>query len=165
MKLYTAKAVAGWLDMTERNVRQLKDKNIIKETRPGLYKLQDCIHAYINYLRGKAPEKENLDYNEERARLVRAKRESAELDLQLQKNEVHRSEDVELALSDMLIRFRTRLLAIPAKQSPILSTKSDQAEVFKILKAAIDEALEELSDYNNVFGEEAENAAEHEESV
>ena len=50
MKLYTAKAVAAWLGMTERNVRKLRDKNIIKEFKPGLYKLQDVTQQYITYL-------------------------------------------------------------------------------------------------------------------
>ena len=150
--------------MTERNVRQLKEKNVIQEYKPGLYRLQETVHAYINYLRGKNPEKENLDYNEERTKLVRAKRECEELELKLRKNELHKSEDIEIIMSDMLIRFRTRLLAIPAKQSPILAVKKDQMEIFKILKAAIDEALEELADYDSTFGSE-EDAGEHKESI
>ena len=43
-------------------------------------------------------------------------------------------------------------MAIPAKLSPILSKKKDQTEIFKLLKRAIDEVLEELSDFQTVFG-------------
>ena len=157
MKLYTVKVVASWLDMTERNVRELAKKNIIPQYRPGLFKLKDTVHAYIAFLRDKAPNKEeNLDYTTERAKMVRTKREAAELDLAERKKELHRSEDIEIIMTDMLIRFRTKLMSIPAKQSPILAEKNDQKEIFKILKKAIDEALDELSTYDAAFeqGEE-----------
>lgn len=154
MKLYTAKAVAKWLDLTERRVRQLRDDKIISEYRPGLYELQETTLRYINYLRKNNPESEKqIDYNTERAKLIRAKRENEELELKQRKNEVHKSEDIEQVMTDMLIRFKTRMMSIPAKQSPILSKKKDQTEIFKLLKQAIDEALEELSDFQGIFGE------------
>lgn len=152
MKVYTTKIVAKWLDMTERNVRQLTQKKVLSEYKPGLYKLRETIHEYIQFLRNQNPESEDVDYNEERAKLVKVKREHEELELMLKKGEAHKTEEVEQVLTDMLIKFKTRLMAIPAKQSPILVKKTDQTEVFRILKAAIDEALEELSDYDSTFG-------------
>ncbi len=155
MKLYTSKAVAQWLDMTERNVRMLKNKNIIKEYKPGLYRLQEVTNDYINYLRNKNPEADgNLDYNEERAKLMKAKRENVEIELQLKRNEVHTAEDVEEVMTDMLLKFKSRLMAIPAKLSPKLAKKNKSEEVFTVLKTAIDEALEELSDYDTMFGDD-----------
>ena len=94
-----------------------------------------------------------MDYNTERAKLVRAKRENQELDLQLRKNELHTTEDIEKIVTDTLVHFRTRLLAIPAKLSPILAKKKDQTEIFKLMKAAIDETLEELSDFDRITKE------------
>lgn len=157
MKLYTAAAVARHLDMTERNVRTLRDKGVLIEYKPGLYDLKTVTHQYINFLRKKNPDaEEKVDYNTERAKLVRAKRESQELELQLRKNEVHTTEDVEQVMTDMLIRFKTRLMAMPAKLSPILAKKTDQTEIFKLMKAGVDEALEELADFDTVFGEDGE---------
>lgn len=162
MKAYTTAAVAKWLDLSERRVRQLREQNIITEVRPGLYDLKTVNHQYINYLRKNNPESEStIDYNEERAKLVRAKRESQELELQLRKNELHTTEDIEQVLTDTLIKFKTRLMAIPAKQSPVLAKKSDQTEIFKLLKLSIDEALEELADFQTLFGERTENEPEH----
>ena len=153
MKMYTAAAVARRLDMTERNVRLLRDKGVLTEYKPGLYDLQTVTVQYINFLRKKNPEAEDkVDYNTERAKLVRAKRESEELELQVRKNELHTTEDIEKALTDMLVNFRTKLMAIPAKLSPIMAKKKDQTEIFKLLKAAIDEALEELADFQKLFG-------------
>lgn len=162
MKAYTTAAVAKWLDLSERRVRQLRKQNIITEVRPGLYDLKTVNHQYINYLRKNNPESESaIDYNAERAKLVRAKRESQELELQLRKNELHKTEDIEQVLTDTLIKFKTRLMAIPAKLSPVLAKKKDQTEIFKLLKASIDEALEELADFQTMFGERTENEQEH----
>ena len=52
-------------------------------------------------------------------------------------------------------------MAIPAKVSPILSKKKDQTEIFKLLKSAIDEVLEELSDFQTVFGYGVDNEEKH----
>ena len=110
MKLYTSAAVARYLDMTERNVRTLRDKGILTEYKPGLYDLQTVTKQYINFLRKKNPEaEEKVDYNTERAKLVRAKRENQELELQLRKNELHTTEDIEKIVTDTLVNFRTRL--------------------------------------------------------
>lgn len=157
MKMYTAAAVARRLDMTERNVRLLRDKGILTEYRQGLYDLQTVTVQYINFLRQKNPEAEDkVDYNTERAKLVRAKRESEELELQVRKNELHTTEDIEKALTDILVNFRTKLMAIPAKLSPIMAKKKDQTEIFKLMKAAIDETLEELSDFDRIMKKDGE---------
>lgn len=155
MKLYDAKAVARFLDISERRVRQLRDEKVIAEVRPGLYNLKDANHKYINYLRKRNPESEEaIDYNTERAKLVRAKRKNEEYELQLKENQLHTAEDIEAVMTDMLVNFKTRLMAIPAKISPILSKKTDKAEIFGIIKEHIDEALNELSDFKTVFGKE-----------
>ena len=143
--------------MTERNVRMLRDKGVLTEYKPGLYDLQTVTVQYINFLRKKNPEAEDkVDYNTERAKLVRAKRESEELELQVRKNELHTTEDIEKALTDMLVNFRTKLMAIPAKLSPIMAKKKDQTEIFKLMKAAIDETLEELADFDKICKEDKE---------
>ena len=158
MKMYTAAAVARRLDMTERNVRLLRDKGVLTEYKPGLYDLQTVTVQYINFLRQKNPEAEDkVDYNTERAKLVRAKRESEELELQVRKNELHTTEDIEKALTDVLVNFRTKLMAIPAKLSPIMAKKKGQTEIFKLMKTAIDETLEELADFDKICRGEKEN--------
>ena len=53
----------------------------------------------------------------------------------------------------MLTNFKARLMVIPSKLAPILSKKSKKADVFTILKTNIDEALNELADFDTAFGE------------
>ena len=134
MKLYTVKAVAAWLDLSEARVRQLRKEKIITEYKPGLYDLKTVTHDYINYLRKGSAAEASVDYNTER------------------KEELHETEEVRQVMTDTLIKFKARLMAIPAKLSPLLSKKKDQTEIFKLLKAAIDEALEELADFQKLFG-------------
>lgn len=152
MRLFTSAAVARWLNISERRVRQLRDEGVLTEYRPGFYDLQTATHQYIKYIK-KNDGEEGLSYNTERAKLIRAKREAQELELKLRKNEVHTSEDIEQVMTDMLIKFKARMMAIPAKLSPVIANKNDKTEIFKLMKESIDEALEELSDFKTVFGE------------
>ena len=161
MTLYTSKVVARWLCLTERRVRQLRDEGVIVEARPGLYELQPTVARYITYIGGAG--KETL--TNERMKLTRAKREAAELENELRKGEVHRTEDIERGIKSMFLNIRSRFLALPAKLSPTLATMGgNQNGIFDELKQAIDEILEEMSDYRVAFavqdgesdGEEAE---------
>ncbi|MCL2087643.1 MAG: hypothetical protein FWH05_08650 [Oscillospiraceae bacterium] len=154
MKLYSAKAIARILDLSERRVRQMKDQNIIREFsgKSGLYELIPTIHAYINYIRNRNPDSaENVDYNTERALLMQAKRRGIEFDLGLKERDLHTANDVETVMASMLINFKTRLMSIPAKLSPALSKKTDKAAIHRILKDSIDEALNELAGYDELF--------------
>lgn len=161
MTLYTSKVAAQWLCLTERRVRQLRDEGVIVEARPGLYELQPTVARYITYIGGAG--KETL--TNERMKLTRAKREAAELENELRKGEVHRTEDIERGIKSMFLNIRSRFLALPAKLSPTLATMGgNQTGIFDELKQAIDEILEEMSDYRVAFavqdgesdGEEAE---------
>lgn len=161
MTLYTSKVVAQWLCLTERRVRQLRDEGVIVEARPGLYELQPTVARYITYIGGAG--KETL--TNERMKLTRAKREAAELENELRKGEVHRTEDIERGIKSMFLNIRSRFLALPAKLSPTLATMGgNQTGIFDELKQDIDEILEEMSDYRVAFavqdgesdGEEAE---------
>ena len=136
MTLYTSKVVAQWLCLTERRVRQLRDEGVIVEARPGLYELQPTVARYITYIGGAG--KETL--TNERMMLTRAKREAAEM---------------ERGIQSMFLNIRSRFLALPAKLSPTLSTMGgDQTGIFDELKGAIEEILEEMSDYRVAFAAE-----------
>lgn len=161
MTLYTSKVVAQWLCLTERRVRQLRDEGVIVEARPGLYELQPTVARYITYIGGAG--KETL--TNERMKLTRAKREAAELENELRKGEVHRTEDIERGIKSMFLNIRSRFLALPAKLSPTLATMGgNQTGIFDELKQAIDEILEEMSDYRVAFAvQDGESDGEEEE--
>ena len=110
--------------------------------------LQPTVARYITYIGGAG--KETL--TNERMKLTRAKREAAELENELRKGEVHRTEDIERGIKSMFLNIRSRFLALPAKLSPTLATMGgNQTGIFDELKQAIDEILEEMSDYRVAF--------------
>jgi len=110
LKLYDKNAVAKFLDMTPKNVQRLTEKGILQTKQGGLYSLAEATHAYIKYLRDRNPEnEENIDLNEERAKLTKAKRLNEELDLSVKKGELHKAEDIEKIMSATLINFKSRL--------------------------------------------------------
>ena len=151
MKLYTSKVVAAWLGLTERRVRRLRDEGVISEKQPGLYDLQATVTKYITFLRNGSGK---INLNDERAGLTRAKREAAEMENKLRMGELHRTQDIEAGLKTVFLNIRGRFLALPAKLSPTLASMGgNQTAIFDELKQAIDEALEELSDYRVAFAE------------
>lgn len=151
MFVVDTKRLAEMLNLSERRVRQLKTAGIIAEykTGSGLYDPFSAVSAYVSYLRDKNGG--DIDYNTERAKLVRAKRKAGEYELQLKEGKLHTSEDIDLIMSDMLIRFKARLMSIPAKASPKLAAETSSENIYKILKSLVDEALEELSDFKTAF--------------
>ena len=145
MNLYTSKVVSQWIGVSERRVRQLRDEGIITEARPGLYELQPTVRRYIRFLGGEGKE----NYNAERTKLTAAKRRAAELDNQQREGDLHSTADFERGLKTMILNIRSRFLIIPAKCAPAIAAMGgDQAGIYDTLKGAIDEALEEMSEYN-----------------
>lgn len=149
MILFTSKKMAEYLDVTERRVRQMRDEEIIRENRTGLYDPMETMKRYIRYLHSNGN-----GLNDERAKLLGVKREKAEIELEEIKGGLHRTEDIERALSTMLMNFRTRITAIPAKLAGDLAKMDNQMDVFDRLKQETDEALEELSNYDTAFAAE-----------
>ncbi len=145
MKLHTTNVVADWLALTPRRVRQLRDEGVLIEKAPGLYDLQSSVVRYIAYLR-----KGSL--NDERAKLTRAKREAADMENEVRRGNLHSTEDIEKGLATMCLNIRGRLSTLPAKLSGELAQMGgDRAGIFDKMKRAIDEALEELSDYRTLL--------------
>ena len=151
MRLYTSKIFAQWLGLTERRVLQLRDEGVIEEVRPGLYELKATVARYITYIGGAG--KQSLNY--ERMLLTAEKRKAAEIDNELRRGGLHRTEDVEQGVKTMFLNTRSRFLALPAKLSPTIATLGgDRSAIFDQIKKAIDEVLEELSDYQIAFVEQ-----------
>ena len=86
-------------------------------------------------------------YDEARTRKVNAEAQIAEIELEKVRGELVPAEDVVNAWNDVLGALKSKLLSIPTKGAPILSTESKAGVCQKILEDLINEALEELSNY------------------
>ena len=93
-----------------------------------------------------APDGE-INIEEEKALHERVKRHISELRLQTMKGELHKAEDVEKVMTDMLTSFKTRVMNIPSKVAPVLESR-DAGFIKDRLTAEVTEALNELKDYD-----------------
>jgi phage terminase Nu1 subunit (DNA packaging protein) len=158
VKLYDSNAVARFLDVSERRVRQLRDEGVITpySGNEKLYDRDTVTVQYIKFLRhGNANSGENIDYNAERAKLIRAKRLKEEYELKVKDGELHSTAEIEVIFSRALTDFKNSLLGMPQALSAILAVKKDKAEIFKIIDSYCKEALLKLAEFGENMWEEA----------
>jgi len=87
-------------------------------------------------------------YDEARTRKVTAEAEIAELELAKIQGTLVSADDVVKAWEDVLGALKAKLLSIPTKGAPVISTETDTPVCQRILEDLINEALEELSNYD-----------------
>lgn len=147
--LCSTSEIAEILGFSDRRIRQLEQVGIISKMGRGKFHLPTAVQQYISWIRSQADEtEEQLDYKREKTLLTRATRQKVELELQIMRGELHRSEDVRRVMNSMLGAFRARCLAIPSKAAPQLVAQTDLAIIQDVLKKEVYEALTELSEYD-----------------
>ena len=159
----TAGVLGGILGVSERRIRGLAQEGIFVKASQGRYKLKESMHNYVLNLRvandaGKTIQsdlEDELDLNTEKAKHERIKRHMSELKLALMKGEVHKSNDVEAVMMDMLVRFKTKIISLPSKLTPQLVDR-DKSYILNALTEELNQVLEELSSYNaaDFYGKE-----------
>ncbi|MCM1307565.1 MAG: hypothetical protein NC223_03100 [Butyrivibrio sp.] len=142
------------IGVSDRRIRQLAEENIIVRAAKGRYKLMESITNYILTLKvsmeaaGYDTPDGGLDLENEKAIHERVKRHISELKLKTMTGEVHKSEDVERVMTDMLVAMKTKLLSLPAKLAPMLVSRNDIDYVREAIMREVLEVLDELKDYN-----------------
>ncbi len=136
----------------DSRVRQLAGEGIFIRASKGRYLLFESLQNYIKTLKVQkdialAEDKNDINYKTERAKLEQIKRMQAELKLALMKGELHKSSDVEMVMTDMLARIRSRFLQMPSKMTPLLVEK-ETGEIKKMLSNEVRDILEELKEYD-----------------
>ncbi|MGZ0084569.1 hypothetical protein ACWNXI_03035 [Caldibacillus thermoamylovorans] len=141
--------IAEIFGLSDRRIRQLEKEEALVKISRGKYDLKASVQRYITFIKEQAEKtEEELDLTKEKTLLTRANRQKVELELQIMRGELHRSEDVRRVMNDMLSAFRARVLAIPSKTAPRLLAQTDLAVVQDIIKKEVYEALQELSEYD-----------------
>lgn len=156
MKYYTAKALGRALGIGEDRVNTYAKEGIIRESgeHKGLFVLEEAARAVIAHLEKPGERDESADYSTERARLMRVKRKNAEHDLALRERDLHTSEDIELVMARILVSFKAKIRAIPARVAPQCAKMGSREDIYDLLKDTTDEALEELADIETIFREQ-----------
>ncbi|MBN2123618.1 MAG: hypothetical protein JW821_04960 [Deltaproteobacteria bacterium] len=144
------KDLAAILGVTPRRIRQLTQNEVFPQVARGKYVLGDAMRAYISHLQERVREAsvDPNDLKKELTRLRRAQADKTELEVKEFRGELHRAEDVEDVWTEMLSNFRAKILSLPTRLAPVLQTLEDLKDLQKVLKNAVHEALQELSEYD-----------------
>jgi hypothetical protein len=149
--------LARLLLMTPRNVQRLVGDGILARAADddgvelrGRFEMVPNVQAYIKHLLAR---REHDAPSESRWMTLRNQRMAAEgalADLRLQelRGKLHRSDDVEFAVTTMITACRSRLLSIPSRIARSLLGKRSFKEIYDIIYKEIELALRELTGYD-----------------
>lgn len=87
-------------------------------------------------------------YDEARTRKVNAEAEIAEIELKKIHGELVIASEVVSAWTDVLGALKAKLTSIPSKGAPVLASEANPAVCQSIIEDLVNEALEELSNYD-----------------
>lgn len=148
--LVNQKELARVLGITDRRVRQLREEGFFSFSENGKrYELEKCVPEFIEYkVKAETGNGALLNKDQEQAKHEIIKKEISKLRLRKLRKELHEAQDVEYFLSNMLLNFRNRLLAIPAKVAMQVVGEKDVHRINNILQKEMLETLEELSEYD-----------------
>lgn len=145
----TAEKLARVLMITDRRVHQLVKMGVLIKEGRGRYPLIPNIQAYIKFWQERAVGAREMgeapDYRAEKARLIKAQADKAEMEAEQLRGRLLDAEIVEQEWGKVLSNLRQALLAIPSKIAQAVSNAKDAAEAEEIIRAQIYEALNELS--------------------
>jgi phage terminase Nu1 subunit (DNA packaging protein) len=145
-KVIMTNQLAAIVGKTSRWINQLSREGVFKQVGRGKFILGQSIQDYIEHLLGgKEDDKKPklIDYKTEHER---AKAEKAALELELLKDNLHKADDVERLLSNLILTTKSRLLGVPSR----IATECEQesAEVVEsIVRREIETALASLAKY------------------
>lgn len=144
------KELAQCLGISTRRARQLKDEGLFKVNQPAKgYLLAQCVQEYIEYkINAETGRRASISKEEVQAEHEEVKKQISLLKLRKLRRELHEAADVEAFLSDMLIRFKTRLLALPPKLAMEVAGEEDLNAIMQTIRKALEAVLGELSEYN-----------------
>jgi phage terminase Nu1 subunit (DNA packaging protein) len=169
----SAAVLGDMFGVSDRRIRQMAEEGIVVRAAKGRYKLVDSIKNYLLTVKlaaegvGVDLADGEINLEEEKGLHERVKRHISELKLQIMKGGLHKAQDVEIVMTDMLVAFKTRMMNIPSKVAPILESR-DAVFIKDRLTCEIIEALNELKDcdprafYSEEYVEEDESGDEQE---
>jgi phage terminase Nu1 subunit (DNA packaging protein) len=139
--------IARLLDLSERRVQQLSREGVIPKAERGQYDLVGAVRGYVGYLRDLAVKAQAgaPDFGAERARLIKAKADIAEMEARGRSGELLPAEAVEAAWTAVLARLRARILVLPDRLAPLCHEETTIAGVRDQIRKAVREALDELA--------------------
>lgn len=148
--IITTKELAEIIGKTERRVNQLAAEGVLKKLASGKWEIVNNMEMYIKYLESKCIideadlEKQKLqaevDYKRHKADMV-------ELELAELEGNMHRSEDVERFVGELIYAYKSQLLSLPGLLAPELAGMSSIPELSEKIKKEAVNILDSLTAY------------------
>jgi len=136
------------LGLTARRVQQMAQDGTMVQVRRGYFPLCESVQRYITFL---YKEREANPQDKERAAaetsIKKSKAVVAVLEAKELQGKMHRSEDVEGLLTDLVFTIRGMLLAFPGRLSVDVIGAESSAEAAVIIRDEVYKVLEELANY------------------
>lgn len=150
--------IAKLFGVTDRRVQQLTKDGVIPaaSVRPYKFDLLPTVQAYIRYLSDKANGKESksadtvqaeADKLRAEADLKQSKAKIAEMQLKELEGKMHRSEDVEAVMNDLVYTVRSMIMALPGRLAMDIVQTSNANEASALIRSECYKILNELAGY------------------
>jgi len=162
-------ALAKLFGYTRQRINQLAQEGILEKQANGRWPLMKNVQRFIDFLKTGRKNQDDDEHQamfwEEKALHEKAKRQMAEIKLAKLKGQMHDAADVEFVMTNMLVTFRNRILAIPDKVAPKVLGVKNLSEISEVINAELLEALTELSEYDPAMFAGGGDDAEDDQSV
>ena len=143
------KEVAAHLFMSVQNIGNLIEKGILFDKKgPNPLDIDASRRSYIEYLQKQARfhiKDGTGDITEEKTKLTAAQAKKAQLDVAVIEGKLIPTDLIEETWNNYVANCRGKLLTIPNKVTHLVLASEEFAEVEKLIKDAIHEALTELA--------------------
>lgn len=145
---YPAGTIAKLLMLTERRVQQLANEGVIPKAERGRYPLAPAVQGYVRYLKDRAVAG---DVSEDgvavsKARLIKARARTAEMEADQLEGKLLDRAEVEGAWKTMVLNMRAKLLGIGTRAAPQAVAAANVAEAAALIEQLVGEALNELAE-------------------
>lgn len=144
--------LAALLGLSARRMYQFAQDGMFKIDK-GEVVLADAIQAFVTSLKNEqagideAAAKADKERRIAEAQLKQANADIAKLELKELEGKMHRSEDVETVIMDMLFSVRSALKALPGRLAVDVAAADNAAEASKIIEREVHLLMSELSAY------------------
>jgi phage terminase Nu1 subunit (DNA packaging protein) len=113
--------LANLFFLSERRIYQLVKDDVIPKNKNGKYNLVGAIRGYLGLIRGQGYQlTETIDTHQEKARLIKAQADKAELEVLKIRGELVNVNELSVEFEKVFIAFREKALSIPTKLAPLL---------------------------------------------
>lgn len=136
------------LGLTARRVQQMAKEGTIDSSGRGRYNLSTAISQYIDF---RSRDFDEFEFKQAAARseakLKEAKAQIAKMTADELRGQLHRADDVEAMLNDIVYSIQGMLTALPGRVAIDCANAGDPAKVADILRRECNDMLAELSQY------------------